>query len=239
MHIRKFEDMVRVLEEMQGGEADDAKARKRRRIIEVATELFIRHGYRKTSIDDVADKAGIAKGTVYLYFKTKSELLVQAILDEKLRYVGAMRPIFDQSVPARERLRRFISIAFRMAAEMPLTASLLSGDRELAVALQEMAQIDPEQARSSLAIQIEFVADLLAAADGRRTPTDDQRARGQVVLDLLTALMIFGRRGDRNAPDPRFGDRLADMLIDGLAPPATALPAASKSKSRSKSTSRR
>ena len=39
-------------------------------------ELFERLGYRRTSVDEVARQAGVAKGTVYLYFKTKADLLV-------------------------------------------------------------------------------------------------------------------------------------------------------------------
>ena len=52
---------------------------KRQRIIEAATALFIEQGYRKTSLDEIARRAGVAKGTLYLYAKGKAELLMQAI----------------------------------------------------------------------------------------------------------------------------------------------------------------
>jgi AcrR family transcriptional regulator len=47
---------------------------KRGRILGAALALFVRHGIRRTSIDDVAREAGIAKGTVYLYFDSKDAL---------------------------------------------------------------------------------------------------------------------------------------------------------------------
>lgn len=47
---------------------------RRDRLVAVAIDLFTRHGVRRTSIDDIAEAAGIAKGSVYLEFAGKSEL---------------------------------------------------------------------------------------------------------------------------------------------------------------------
>jgi AcrR family transcriptional regulator len=57
---------------------------KRETILAAALELFGRYGYRRTSIDDIAREAGIAKGTVYLYVENKEALfrtLSQSLLD--------------------------------------------------------------------------------------------------------------------------------------------------------------
>ncbi len=47
---------------------------KRARILAAAERLYLRYGIRRTSIDDVAREAGIAKGTVYLYYDSKESL---------------------------------------------------------------------------------------------------------------------------------------------------------------------
>jgi AcrR family transcriptional regulator len=47
-------------------------------ILEAATRLFARYGYRRTAMDDIAREAGVAKGTVYLYFDSK-EAVYQAV----------------------------------------------------------------------------------------------------------------------------------------------------------------
>ena len=52
---------------------DDSKAKKRRLILDRATRLFVEQGYRKTSVEEVARAAGMAKGTVYLYYANKSK----------------------------------------------------------------------------------------------------------------------------------------------------------------------
>jgi AcrR family transcriptional regulator len=48
-------------------------------ILAAATETFARFGFKKTSIDDIARRAGIGKGTVYLHFQSKEELFAAAI----------------------------------------------------------------------------------------------------------------------------------------------------------------
>src|SRR3954468_7985272 len=53
-----------------------ADADKRRAIIEAAQELFTTVGYENTTMAHVAKQAGVAVGTVYLYFKNKNDLLV-------------------------------------------------------------------------------------------------------------------------------------------------------------------
>jgi AcrR family transcriptional regulator len=56
-------------------------------ILTAAFSLFGHYGYRRTSIDDIAQEAGIAKGTVYLYFKSKEEIfraLSQQLIDQML-----------------------------------------------------------------------------------------------------------------------------------------------------------
>lgn len=43
-------------------------------LIHAATELFSEHGYEKTSVNDIIQKIGVAKGTFYHYFKSKEEI---------------------------------------------------------------------------------------------------------------------------------------------------------------------
>ena len=84
-HVDAF--MARVREARDGGApltAEEVRqARKRERILDAATRQFIAHGYRKASVDEIARDAGIAKGTLYLYYRTKAELLVHAVTREK------------------------------------------------------------------------------------------------------------------------------------------------------------
>ncbi len=53
---------------------DDNKNQKRTALLENAFDLFITKGINKTSISDIVQKAGVAKGTFYLYFKDKEDI---------------------------------------------------------------------------------------------------------------------------------------------------------------------
>jgi AcrR family transcriptional regulator len=70
---------------------------RRRELMDAATKLFIRKGTSDTTISDIADAAGVAKGTFYLYFDSKEHLL--AALRE--RFVDEM---MAQAMPLIERI---------------------------------------------------------------------------------------------------------------------------------------
>jgi len=61
---------------------------KRRRILEAAVCVFARKGYFAARVSDVARKAGVADGTIYLYFKNKDDLLI-SLFEEKMGEVVA------------------------------------------------------------------------------------------------------------------------------------------------------
>lgn len=81
-------------------------------ILTAAKRLFGQYGYRRTSIDDIAQEARIAKGTVYLYFKSKEEIfraLCQQLLDTVL---AATEEACRTSAPIEQQLRRIVAAKF-------------------------------------------------------------------------------------------------------------------------------
>jgi AcrR family transcriptional regulator len=64
---------------MRSSNRKDLKAQRAEEILAAAFEVFAAHGYEAARIDDVARQAGVAKGTIYLYFKTKDRLF-QAVV---------------------------------------------------------------------------------------------------------------------------------------------------------------
>ncbi|MCD6451919.1 MAG: TetR/AcrR family transcriptional regulator [Acidobacteria bacterium] len=54
---------------------------RRREILRAAREVFAESGFEDTTMDKIAERAGISKGTLYLYFKSKGDLLIQAIAE--------------------------------------------------------------------------------------------------------------------------------------------------------------
>ena len=61
---------------------DENKQQKRESLLDSAFQLFIEHGFSKTSISDIVHNAGVAKGTFYLYFKDKLDIRNHLIAHE-------------------------------------------------------------------------------------------------------------------------------------------------------------
>jgi len=61
------------------------------RILDAAAKLIERWSYKKTTIDDIAKQAGVAKGTIYLHWKTREELFRAVIVHEELKVTEDMK----------------------------------------------------------------------------------------------------------------------------------------------------
>lgn len=70
--------------------SDEKKAERRDAIVAAAARLFDRSDYAALTMADVAAKAGLAKGTVYLYFTTKEALVLALLLDELRAWFGGL-----------------------------------------------------------------------------------------------------------------------------------------------------
>src|SRR5436189_2636131 len=93
--------------------AAPAAAPKRDLILRAATDVFADRGFFNAQVADVARAAGIAAGTVYLYFRSKDDLLV-SIFERSMREALAEghRAVEDVADPA-ERLRRWARLHLR------------------------------------------------------------------------------------------------------------------------------
>src|SRR6266705_5652004 len=79
---------------------------KREAILRAATRVFARNGYFNSKVADIASAAGVADGTVYLYFKSKEEIL-HSIFDRSMEEaIAAGKKQLEQITDPREKLRR-------------------------------------------------------------------------------------------------------------------------------------
>jgi AcrR family transcriptional regulator len=90
-------------------------------VIDAALDLFAEFGYAQTRLDDVAAKAGISKGTVYLYFASKQELFEAVVQDRVTPWLQAIadQKINDQD-PTEQVLRNFLNWGWNQFLESKL-----------------------------------------------------------------------------------------------------------------------
>jgi len=100
------------------------------RILDAAAELILRWGYKKTTIDDIAKQAGVAKGTIYLHWKTREDLFMALIIREDLKFGEDMKRRIA-SDPEGSTLRGFVKQSTLALMNNALIKALFLNDTEL------------------------------------------------------------------------------------------------------------
>jgi len=100
------------------------------RILDAAAELILRWGYRKTTIDDIARQARVAKGTIYLHWKTREDLFMALIIREDLKLAEDMKRRIA-SDPEGSTLRGFVKQTTLALMNNALMKALFLNDTEL------------------------------------------------------------------------------------------------------------
>jgi AcrR family transcriptional regulator len=90
---------------------------KRQAILVAARDLFADQGYEETTIAMIAHRAGMAVGTVYLYFQNKHDILVDVCLDLNASIMATIRSPHLLSLPQSEMPRAIIEAVFRTSRE--------------------------------------------------------------------------------------------------------------------------
>ena len=78
-----------------------------------ALDEFSARGFEATRLDDVAKRAGVAKGTIYLYFRDKESLFQELILSKMTPVVGSLEAAFAADLPLRLIVERAIDVFVR------------------------------------------------------------------------------------------------------------------------------
>ena len=99
---------------------------KRRRILDAAVEIFSRYGFYNSKVSQVAKTAGVADGTIYLYFKNKEAILIQVFEDTMEELSSKQRMALDGLETATDKLRTFVRVHFEMVGRNPELAEVLT-----------------------------------------------------------------------------------------------------------------
>jgi AcrR family transcriptional regulator len=84
----------------------EKRAIQRQRILDAARGVFFRDGFMAANLDEVAQGAGVAKGTLYRYFENKAELYVAVLSADGDVFERKMRETIEPSLPPAEQVRR-------------------------------------------------------------------------------------------------------------------------------------
>lgn len=197
----------------KNGKGNGAVADKRGAILRAAIAVFARNGFFNSKVADIASEAGIADGTVYLYFKSKDEIL-HSVFDRAMEeFISEGRRELEEISKPEERLRRI--------AELHLER--LGADRDLAIVFQV-------ELRGSTKFMEEFSAAGFAEyLDIIRATIEDGQKAGKFrddVKPVVAAKMLYGALDEmvtnwvlskKRYPLAPLADEVLKVFLGGLA----------------------
>jgi TetR/AcrR family transcriptional regulator, fatty acid metabolism regulator protein len=98
---------------------------KRERILSAAERVFARCGFFAARVSEIAKDAGVADGTIYLYFKSKDDLLI-SLFESRMKQVNDVLRAAIASAPPREQLTAFIRAYLQLVHDEPAAAEVLT-----------------------------------------------------------------------------------------------------------------
>jgi len=100
---------------------EQEKEERRQVILRAAREVFFENGFHRATVDNVAERAGVSKGTVYLYFESKETILALLLLEGLDELIEKLEDAYaaEETLPADERLRRLGRAYFCFFEETP------------------------------------------------------------------------------------------------------------------------
>jgi len=167
---------------------------KRARILDAAIKVFAERGFHTATVAEIARAAGVADGTIYLYFKGKDDLLLR-LFDEKMtELLAESKSELAKERTAPARLSRFIQPHLALVERHPDLASVLI------VELRQSAQFIKAADRAKLAAYVDLIAEVVR--DGQEkgelvdgiSPATVRRAIFGALDELALGWLVSGRR---------------------------------------------
>ena len=193
----------------------DSREARRRAILDSAVRVFAEHGFFAARIRDIAAGAGVAEGTIYLYFEGKDDLLLTAFREKVNEFVASVRDVNAAGLPFQERLARFVELQFRsIEADPPLATVLLLESRQ-------SSKFYGGAVRDVLKTYAQAIDALLATGVERgelRGDVDVPLAR-RMLIGALEEVELEWLLGERSRPLAPRAARFAATFSQGIASP--------------------
>ncbi len=151
---------------------------KRERIINAAAKLFGEKGYHRTTTSEIADAAGVAAGTIYIYFASK-EMLIVGVFEE---FLGSHMERLSEGVRAvsgaEAKTRRLLTLGLELMESNPSSARIFLSQ------LRQSSEMVKTVAKKSSRIYMDIIEDVVSGGIEAGTFREFDPA--------TTAIMVFG-----------------------------------------------
>jgi TetR/AcrR family fatty acid metabolism transcriptional regulator len=185
------------------------RTEKRERILSAAERVFARRGFFAARVSEIAKDAGVADGTIYLYFKSKDELLI-SLFEARMKQVNAALRAAIADAPPAEQLGAFIRAYLRLVHEEPGAAEVLT------IELRQSSKFMKEYENPEFADFLRTLGGLIAAGQerGELDRSIPSHAAARMIFGMLDELSLAWvlSRQPISAPSPGARPKKFDIV---------------------------
>jgi TetR/AcrR family fatty acid metabolism transcriptional regulator len=189
---------------------------KRERILDAAVKVFAAEGFYNAKVSQIAQAAGVADGTIYLYFKSKDDLLINLFEDRMERVNANLREALATASSSIDRLRRIVKLHLELVEQNRDMAEVIS------VELRQSSKFIREYANPKFAEFLRTIAG--AVVEGQRAgelrtnidPYIFARALFGALDEIALAWLVKHPGSKASIDLPRAAAELGELFIDGL-----------------------
>ncbi len=199
------------------------RARRKEDILQAARAVFADYGWHRATVDAIAARAEVSKGTIYLYFDSKEAILAELVLQALAELTGELRQASDSGsvLQPEQKLKAMAQAYLAYAESAPDYFRLLTaydgGNFQQGIPEDLQADLLAQSNRALDAVS-QVVADGMAL--GVFTPGDPRQAAGVLWAALNGALALMAhpvRRSMVAATPEEFCDATLQMWMRGMA----------------------
>lgn len=221
-----FETIEMSLREMAGqtgseGPLSPKREATRQRLLDAARSLMTEQGIQRTSMEDIARAAGVSRGTLYTYAKSKDDVLLMSLAEESLNQLQSFATFLAPNVEPKDRLEGLLVQKILFYETSPFASMLAEGDVAMLVALRN----NPHYLRIFGSEEFKKMGDLStwiqAAVDGQISEEDLRQLEVALTAFLASGPALIRKLkelGGELEPSVR---ALARVIVEGIATPST------------------
>ncbi|GEA14307.1 MAG: hypothetical protein PWR22_1235 [Moorella sp. (in: firmicutes)] len=184
---------------------------KRQQILAAATEIFAARGFYQAKIADIAAAAGVGKGTVYEYFRSKKDLFQQLLLYLSNTYLDRLQQVSQEPTLAGFLERLFRESLSEFQAHREIARILLSDHPPIDAATQRLLFATQQEKLHRLALYLQ-----VAGKRGEMRPVSPRLA-ANLILGFIAALghqLFF--ESDTDFDPASIASAATEMILQGI-----------------------
>ncbi|MCK8602785.1 TetR/AcrR family transcriptional regulator [Desulfoferrobacter suflitae] len=187
-------------------------AEKYQRILDAAVKVFAQKGFFQSKVSEIAKEAGVADGTIYLYFKNKDDLLISIFEIKMQEVIAHFRAALNQQGDAVAKLKHLIHMHLEEFQANPDLAAVFQ------VELRQSSRFMHESEKMELKLYLDLIGEIVEQGQREHLFRDElpvgliKRFIFGTLDEIVSTWVLAGRRYDLRAQ----ADLVVDLLLRGV-----------------------